>query len=68
MRVVYWQSEGWPKKNGSSQCADLSVPEAKRLLKKKGGTAFTAFFDRKCELLRTEKIELKGGATKEAAV
>jgi hypothetical protein len=59
VKINYWQSEGWPEKNGSSEYADLSVTEAKRFLKEKGGTAFTAFFDRKGVLLGTKKIEVE---------
>jgi hypothetical protein len=63
MKINYWQSEGWPEKNGSSECPGISVTEAKRLLKEKGGTAFTAFFDRDGGFLETRKIELKGNNT-----
>jgi hypothetical protein len=46
MRINYWQSEGWPDQIGSCECPGLSLVEAKRLLREKGGVAFTAFFDR----------------------
>ena len=58
--INYWQSEGWPCQSGSCECPGISLTEAKRLLREQGGTAFTAFFNRKWELLETRKIELKG--------
>jgi hypothetical protein len=63
MRVNYWHSEGWPEKTGSCKSADISITEAKKLLRKKGGTAIICFFDRNYNLLETRKIELKGNNT-----
>jgi hypothetical protein len=60
MRINYWQSEGWPDQIGSCECPGLSLVEAKRLLREKGGVAFTAFFDRDWNLIEKRKIELKG--------
>jgi hypothetical protein len=63
MRINYWNSEGWPEKSGSCEAVNVSVSEAKKQLKEKGGTAFTAFFDREGGLLETREIKLKGNNT-----
>jgi hypothetical protein len=63
MRINYWHSESWPEKNGSCESAGISITEAKRLLREKGGAAITCFFDRDGGLLETRKIELKGNNT-----
>jgi hypothetical protein len=60
MRINYWQSESWPEKTGSCEAAGISITEAKKQLRKKGGRAFTAFFDRNGGLLETREIDLKG--------
>jgi hypothetical protein len=62
MRVNYWKSDGWPEP-GSYELADISVTGAKKHLKEKGGVAFTAFLDRKWNLVGTRNIELKGNNT-----
>ena len=62
MKINYWHSEGWPK-TGSYELTGISVSEAKKHLKEKGGAAFTASFDRDWNLLGTRTIELKGNNT-----
>jgi hypothetical protein len=66
MKLNYWHSEGWPEKNGSGESVGISITDAKRLLRKRGGTAVTCFFDRDGGLLETRKIELNGNNTRKA--
>jgi hypothetical protein len=63
MRTNYWYSEGWPKKEGSYQLEGISISTAKKLLKEKGGSACTCFFDRDGSFTDTREIELKGNNT-----
>jgi hypothetical protein len=63
VKINYWQSEGWPEANGAYELADISITEAKKHLREKGGLAFTAFFDRNCGLLAVQEIALKGNDT-----
>ena len=59
MRMInYWRSDRWPE-SGSCELVAISVSQAKKHLRKKGGSAFTAFFDRKGVLLGTRKIEVE---------
>jgi hypothetical protein len=63
MKVSYWRSEGWPG-TGSYELAGISVREAEKHLKEKGGAAFTAFFNREGELLETREIAPEGGGAR----
>jgi hypothetical protein len=66
MRLNYWHSEGWPEKAGSYELAGISVSEAKKHLKEKGGAAITCFFDKDGGLLETREIKMEGNNTTKA--
>lgn len=58
MRITYWQA------NEDSEAEVTTVKEAKRLLKEKGGFAWTSHYDRDGGLFETSKITLKGNNSK----
>jgi hypothetical protein len=66
MSINYWQSEGWPEA-GSYEIADIGIANAKKHLREKGGKAFTAFFDRKGNLVEKRAIALKSGKEEKTA-
>ena len=53
MRLNYWQSD-----DGKDKEQGISVKEAKRNLKEKGGFAWTDHYDRDGGLFEVTKIEL----------
>jgi hypothetical protein len=66
MRVNYWRSEGWEQGTGV-EAAGISIAKARKLLKERGGRAFTGFFEiknRKYNLVKTEEISLIGQEVK----
>jgi hypothetical protein len=67
MRINCWHSEGWPEP-GSCELVDISITQAKKHLREKGGTAIACFLDRKYDLLGTRKIELKGDNSTKALI
>lgn len=58
MRITYWRE----KEGDEAECC--SVSQAKKLLKNKGGYAWTEHYDRDGGLFEVTAVELKGNNSK----
>ena len=50
-KLIYWQNGDVPQKNFTEEKVGITETEALRLLERKGGVAFTVYFNKGCEPL-----------------